>query len=359
MKKFYSLIFVFLVSLFVVGCGSDGGSGFSDGNTSNLTKTKGYLLDSALEGVSYFCDGKEGLTDSQGLFECANPPVTFKIGSLVLGKLEAFTTDGKVYPQDLLGLPRTNFTDSRLKLLARLLQSLDDDGDISTTIKIEQSVKDAFDVEQKFKDFNETDIKALLDGLGKNFVNEIDALNHLRESLGFDATKPVITLNGASSIELTKGTAYTELGATATDDRDGSIDVVITGTVEVTKLGTYTITYTATDKAGNSTVKTRTIKIIPLPIVPDTTKPVITLNGASSIELTKGTAYTELGATATDDRDGTVSVTISGNVDVNVVNSYTITYTAKDSAGNEATVTRTIKVILNTSISKTHQKTFT
>ena len=48
---------------------------------------------------------------------------------------------------------------------------------------------------------------------------------------------------------------------------------------------------------------------------PDTTKPVITLNGASSIELTQGTAYTELGATATDDRDGTVDVTVSGSVD--------------------------------------------
>lgn len=78
----------------------------------------------------------------------------------------------------------------------------------------------------------------------------------------------------------------------------------------------------------------------------DTTKPVITLKGASSLELTKGTAYTELGATATDDRDGTVTVTTSGSVDVNTVGTYTITYKAKDSAGNEAVATRTIKIVL-------------
>ena len=88
---------------------------------------------------------------------------------------------------------------------------------------------------------------------------------------------------------------------------------------------------------------------------PDTTKPVITLNGASSLELTQGAAYTELGATATDDRDGTVAVTISGSVDTDIVGSYTITYRAKDKAGNEAVATRTIKVVL---ASITHQKSF-
>ena len=77
---------------------------------------------------------------------------------------------------------------------------------------------------------------------------------------------------------------------------------------------------------------------------PDTTKPVITLNGDNPIVLTVGTAYVEPGATATDDRDGVINVTISGNVDTNRVGSYTITYRAKDKAGNEATVTRTVIV---------------
>ncbi len=76
----------------------------------------------------------------------------------------------------------------------------------------------------------------------------------------------------------------------------------------------------------------------------DTVAPVITLNGANPMELTKGTAYAEPGATATDDTDGDVTVSITGSVDVNTVGTYTITYKAQDSAGNEATATRTVKV---------------
>ena len=80
----------------------------------------------------------------------------------------------------------------------------------------------------------------------------------------------------------------------------------------------------------------------------DTTPPVITLNGEASITLNVGDAYTEAGATATDVIDGAVTVTTSGSVDVNTVGSYTITYKAVDSAGNEATVTRTVNVIAQT-----------
>ena len=164
------------------------------------TVIKGYLIDSPLQGVTYLCDGKEALTNASGIFECINPPVTFKIGKLTLGTLTAFTADGKVYPQDILGLPRNNFTTPKLKLLARLLQSLDDDGVISTSIKIEQSVRDAFDVEQKFEDLSENDVKALVEGLGKRFVTEIEAVNHLKKGLGVAITTPPSSSGGGGSV---------------------------------------------------------------------------------------------------------------------------------------------------------------
>jgi pimeloyl-ACP methyl ester carboxylesterase/uncharacterized protein involved in tolerance to divalent cations len=85
------------------------------------------------------------------------------------------------------------------------LQSLDDDGVISSSINIEQSVRDAFDVEQKFEDLSESDVKALLDGLGKDFVSEVDAVKHLRESLGVNVTSsPISTLNDGTSEETIK-----------------------------------------------------------------------------------------------------------------------------------------------------------
>lgn len=79
-------------------------------------------------------------------------------------------------------------------------------------------------------------------------------------------------------------------------------------------------------------------------IAPDVTAPVITLNGSSIITLKQYDTYIEPGATAIDDRDGPVSVTITGIVDTNTAGSYILSYTAVDVAGNSATVTRTINV---------------
>jgi len=80
----------------------------------------------------------------------------------------------------------------------------------------------------------------------------------------------------------------------------------------------------------------------------DVTPPVITLKGEANITLAQGEPYKELGATAVDAVDGNVSVSISGTVDTNTTGRYTVTYTAKDKAGNEATVTRDVSVVAPT-----------
>ncbi len=76
----------------------------------------------------------------------------------------------------------------------------------------------------------------------------------------------------------------------------------------------------------------------------DTTPPVITLKGSSSITITKGNSFNDPGATAVDDRDGKVNVTKSGSVNTNKVGTYIITYKAVDKAGNVATKKRVVKV---------------
>ena len=163
---------------------------------------------------------------------------------------------------------------------------------------------------------------------------------------GTDTTAPVITLNGSSTINLTVGDSYTELGATATDDVDGDLtsSIVTSGTVDTATAGTYTVTYTVTDAAGNSASATRTV-IVSEP-TPDTTAPVITLNGSTTINLTVGDIYTELGATATDDIDGdlTSSIVTSGTVNTSTAGTYTVTYTVTDATGNSASATRTVIV---------------
>ena len=157
-----------------------------------------------------------------------------------------------------------------------------------------------------------------------------------------DVTKPVITLKGDNPMELIQGTAYSEPGATATDDVDGKVTVTITGSVDKDTVGTYTLTYTAKDSAGNTAVSTRTVKVSP-----DTTPPTVTLNGETNLSLYVDQTYTERNATATDDNDGDVtsSIVITGEVNTSKAGVYTLTYTAKDRAGNEGNVTRTVTVI--------------
>jgi len=86
-----------------------------------------------------------------------------------------------------------------------------------------------------------------------------------------DTTAPTITLNGNSPITLELGEEYTELGATATDDRDGNLtsEIIISSDVNTSVLGTYQVNYTVSDSAGNSVNATRTI------IIEDTTAPLI------------------------------------------------------------------------------------
>ena len=76
----------------------------------------------------------------------------------------------------------------------------------------------------------------------------------------------------------------------------------------------------------------------------DGTAPTLTLNGSSTVTIDLGTVYADLGATANDAKDGAITPTVSGSVDVNKVGTYTINYRAVDSDGNQSTASRTVKV---------------
>ncbi len=162
-----------------------------------------------------------------------------------------------------------------------------------------------------------------------------------------DTTAPVITLTGNAIINLNVGDAYTEQGATATDNIDGDIsaNIVIAGdVVDTNTAGTYVATYNVSDAAGNAATQVdRTVNVIP-----DTTAPVITLVGNATFNLNVGDAYTEQGATATDNIDGDISanIVIAGDVvDTNTAGTYVATYNVSDAAGNAATqVDRTVNV---------------
>jgi hypothetical protein len=84
-----------------------------------------------------------------------------------------------------------------------------------------------------------------------------------------DNTPPVITLLGNSSdvVVYKSSTSYIDMGATANDNVDGNVPVVVTGTVKMDSAGDYTLTYTAHDAAGNIATKTRNVIVDAAPYI--------------------------------------------------------------------------------------------
>lgn len=85
------------------------------------------------------------------------------------------------------------------------------------------------------------------------------------EITNVDKIAPTLTLVGSETIEVEIGDTYDELGATATDNVDGNItnSIEITENVDVSKIGTYTVRYNVTDKAGNQASEvTREIYVV-------------------------------------------------------------------------------------------------
>ncbi len=76
-----------------------------------------------------------------------------------------------------------------------------------------------------------------------------------------DNTKPKITLKDADKVFYALGTEYKEKGFSSTDDIDGDITnkVKVTNNIDKNKEGTYEVTYTVKDKAGNIGTKKRTV----------------------------------------------------------------------------------------------------
>lgn len=77
-----------------------------------------------------------------------------------------------------------------------------------------------------------------------------------------DTTNPTVTPNGGTITYVEKGKQYQEPGASANDDVDGTLTATPQGTVNTAVLGSYIITYTATDAAGNKGSGTRTVNVV-------------------------------------------------------------------------------------------------
>jgi uncharacterized repeat protein (TIGR01451 family) len=154
-----------------------------------------------------------------------------------------------------------------------------------------------------------------------------------------DTTPPVITLNGANPLTVECHTSFTDPGATAADGCEGPVSVSASGSVNPDVVGSYSITYTATDSGGRTATVVRTVNVV------DTTAPLVTLNGPSSVTVECHTVYTDAGASASDSCAGTAPLSSTSDVNVNAPGTYHVVWSATDPSGNTGTATRTVVVV--------------
>lgn len=83
-----------------------------------------------------------------------------------------------------------------------------------------------------------------------------------REVVVQDTTPPEITMNGDPFMTIYCGYGWTDPGATALDLCDGTLAVTADSNVNPNMIGLYSVTYTATDDAGNSNSATRFVRVI-------------------------------------------------------------------------------------------------
>lgn len=134
---------------------------------------------------------------------------------------------------------------------------------VSLEVLIKQKYLDELKIKKSYCDIKNSNVKMKIEGGTSTYYTHLQCGS--RHS-NVDYTGPVITLNGTKKMTINKGETYTEPGVLSVKDKtDGEIkkdEVIIKGSVNTNKVGTYKVTYTVSDSLDNETVVTREIEVI-------------------------------------------------------------------------------------------------
>ncbi|MBC5997153.1 DUF5011 domain-containing protein [Romboutsia ilealis] len=302
------------------------GSDLSDTITINVS-----IFEEDSEVPSYVKDvvDTDVLTPVSGL-GIEESPIEFEVKDVTVDKLDKFLDNLESLDYELISINQDDdFTIYKIKVsnkgrIFRLFKSTED---TYISIKVSKSLDNANEINDR--------LEKLADKGTEKPVN----------------SKPIIFIEGLNT-NITVGDTFNPLdGVTAFDEEDGDLtdSIKVSGKVDTTKSGKYTLKYTVKDSQGEEnsitidiTVSEKTGK----PEVIKGEKPVIKVT--SSIDtITVGDKFDPLsGISAYDKEDGdlTASIKVSGSVNTSKVGEYKLTYTVEDKDGNVSTFTRIIFV---------------
>ncbi|MDR3546804.1 MAG: DUF5011 domain-containing protein [Candidatus Pacebacteria bacterium] len=128
---------------------------------------------------------------------------------------------------------------------------------------------------------------------------------------GTSTSTPVVTLNGGAAMSINQGDLFIDPGATAKDvsGNDISSSIVVSGSVDSNTPGIYTLTYTATDSAGNKGSASRVV----------TVQSGVTAGGSGSTSTSSGSTGSSSGSsgasTSSSSTDTSSSSSTTGSTD--------------------------------------------
>ncbi len=160
-----------------------------------------------------------------------------------------------------------------------------------------------------------------------------------------DLIAPTVTLLGANPLTVDVFTSFNDPGVETGDNYYPNVTTVRTGLPSMNVLGNYTVTYTATDGAGNTATVTRLVKVV------DRIAPEIELLGNNPFEQCRFAAFNDPGVKIKDNYYTNADLQSLLTVDMSKVvlsspGLYFINYSVTDPSGNKAvSMQRLIRVI--------------
>jgi hypothetical protein len=158
-----------------------------------------------------------------------------------------------------------------------------------------------------------------------------------------DTSAPNIEIIGLSLDSVQVFASYTDLGAKATDNCSSGLVVEAKSTLDTSRLGNYSITYSSIDNAKNLGISIRDV------VVFDSVKPMInSLKGKDTIVLEVNDRYTEPGIIYSDNyySENELVIKTVGEVLFNKIGENVLEYTVIDPSGNVSiTKSRVVKVV--------------
>jgi len=164
---------------------------------------------------------------------------------------------------------------------------------------------------------------------------------------------PIAVAGADQTIDCAIGNVDVSLNGSGSSDPDGDAlsyswslngSVVSTSAAFMASLSAGSYEYTLAVDDGNGGGASSVVSIT---VIADTEAPVITLAGDNPLSLSLYTTYGEPGYSAEDACDPTAAVVVTGTIDINTPDTYTLTYTATDASGNNSTAERQV-VVVNT-----------